>query len=71
MLKRGIVLNYYSQLFTSYGPSTRDIAFVMDVITARVTPDMNTQLVAPYTKQDIDKALSVLHPSKASARTTL
>ncbi|KAK9988296.1 hypothetical protein SO802_028535 [Lithocarpus litseifolius] len=54
---------FFQALFTSAQP--RNIENVLDPVERLVTPDMNQQLLQPYTPEEIKRALFQMHPSKS------
>ena len=57
------VEQYFQALFTSAQPSNMET--VLDLVERLVTPDMNQQLLQPYTPEEIKRALFQMHPSKS------
>lgn len=58
------IINYYSELFTSQLPSSRDISIITDLISPSVTDVMNEKLNLPFS-EEVGKALFDLNPNKA------
>jgi len=58
-----IIMAYYEQLFSSSG--VRDLEQVLQVVPVKVTQAMNEVLCAPYSEDEIFKALKAMHPNKA------
>ena len=44
-----LISSFYKELYTSEG--TEDMASVLNTVPTKVTPDMNDQLLAPFTEK--------------------
>ncbi|KAH6770546.1 hypothetical protein C2S52_015349 [Perilla frutescens var. hirtella] len=55
--------SYFKELFTS--GADLDMHEALDAVETIVTPEMNSMLRTPFTKEEISIALSQMHPSKA------
>lgn len=64
-----IFVEYFNTLFTSLGDNVA-VQQVIDTIYTRVTPTMNAELGALYTKEEVVYALKQMHPTKCLAQTT-
>lgn len=51
-------LDYFRSLFQSSSPPQADIAKCMESIETRVTVDMKSSLLAPYSKEEVLLALN-------------
>lgn len=60
-----IILKFFANIFSSTNPSVLDIETATLNIIPLVDDSMNDILCAPYTENDIYKALFDMHPSKA------
>ena len=58
-----VMVSYLSNLFSA--KSTLAIYLVLNYVQPRVTDMINEQLCLPYTKVEIEQALSNMHPHKA------
>lgn len=58
-----VVAKHFKDLFTSSNP--HDLAVVLQHVQPRVTPAMNTSLIAPYSVDEVFTALNQMHPNKA------
>lgn len=58
-----VAMDYFKTIFSSSQPTM--IAQALEEFTPRVSDDMNAVLRAPYTKEEVDCALSQMHPIKA------
>ena len=58
------IVNYFSGLFSA--SPQYDMDEVLNAVTTRVTPEMNTKLCMAYMRDEIEKALKQMHPRKAS-----
>lgn len=58
-----IFVNYFKTLFESTG--TDEMQNILDKVMPKVTDEMNNDLVAPYTEEEIIIALKQMHPTKA------
>jgi len=58
-----VIVQYFSNLFTSTHALAMDD--VLDYVPSRFTIDINNLLCAPYTKEEVDRALHQMHPRKA------
>ena len=59
----GIILDYFSSIFTSNGPS--DISTTINVVQPVVTDDMNSSLTQVFQADEVDRALKQMHPKKS------
>ncbi|CAL9025258.1 unnamed protein product [Prunus brigantina] len=59
----GLVVDYFQKLFTSNSSTVYDE--VVDVVQNRVTVEMNSNLLAEFTTEEIRTTLFQMHPSKA------
>ncbi|XP_075675168.1 uncharacterized protein LOC142644435 [Castanea sativa] len=62
-LPADVAEQYFKALYTSSQPT--NIEAVLDPVDKLVTPDMNHQLLQPYTPKEIKQALFQMHPSKS------
>ncbi|XP_073051733.1 uncharacterized protein [Primulina eburnea] len=60
-----IVEHYYSNLFTTNAPTIADRTHILDCVEPKVDGDMNALICAPFTAEDIRKAVFDMHPDKA------
>jgi hypothetical protein len=60
---QGMTCEFYSHLYTSEG--TQGMDTVLNTVPRRVTPEMNANLIAPYTEEEVKKALFQMFPTKA------
>jgi len=58
-----IAVEYFSGLFT--GSHNTNMVKVLQCVQPRVTPEMNDNICAPLTREEIQKALAQMHPHKA------
>ena len=58
-----IVVEYFQNLFSSSNPTA--INEVTQLVDARVTPEMNSSLLSPFSSEEIKSALFQMSPSKA------
>ena len=58
-----LISSFYKELYTSEG--TEDMASVLNTVPTKVTPDMNDQLLAPFTEKEVKEALFQMFPTKA------
>jgi len=58
-----LISSFYKELYTSEG--TEDMASVLNTMPTKVTPDMNDQLLAPFTEKEVKEALFQMFPTKA------
>ena len=57
--------NYFHNLFTTAHPDHTIMENVLDLVDRRITDDMNSILLRPYTAGEIKKALFQMHPSES------
>ena len=57
-----IISSFYKELYTSEG--TEDMANMLNTVPTKVTPDMNDQLLAPFTEKEVKEALFQMFPTK-------
>lgn len=57
--------NYFVNMFTSSNPSVDIIDNALQDIQSTVTPAMNDRLLAPFTRDGIERAIKQMHPTKA------
>lgn len=60
-----IISEYYEKLFCSTRPSHRDLEEVLQHVQARMNTEINSDLLKPYSKEEIYAALKQMHPCKA------
>lgn len=60
-----IILDYFSHLFSSNNPTEADQNKVLDSMEMRIDRNMNSILNAPFTTEEVRKAIFDLHPDKA------
>lgn len=60
-----VITDFYEDLFATSNPTTNNITQVTKHITPLVILETNTNLSAPFTKEEAKKALFDLSPSKA------
>lgn len=60
-----ITENYFINLFCSSNPSSEDIQKVLDCTDPVIGDQMNAILCAPFTDEEIRRAVFDMHPSKA------
>lgn len=58
-----VIINYYQSLFTTSNPC--EIEYVLQYVPQMVTNEMNTMLLAEFTKAKVDIALQQMAPLKA------
>ena len=58
-----MVEEYFQQLYTTTNPN--EIGAVLDKVDRVFTPDLNQNLLQPYTPDEIKRALFQMHPSKS------
>lgn len=59
------ITDYYNGLFRSQNPSIDNIEKVVNHVIPSINQDMNSILEKPFTKEELQKALFYLNPSKA------
>ncbi len=59
-----IAVGYFNQIFSSSNPQAIDD--VVSEVDGVVTPNMNIELLKPFVREEVQKALFQLHPTKAS-----
>lgn len=60
-----VILDYFGTLFTTTHPSICDIEIALNDVEPKVTQSMNSALCAPFSAEEVKKALFQLHPDKA------
>ena len=60
---RDMVTGFYRNLYTTEGVT--DMDRVLQHVPRKVTPHMNEMLTAPYTKDEVKKALFQMGPTKS------
>ncbi|XP_073138031.1 uncharacterized protein [Henckelia pumila] len=60
-----IVVSYFSDLFLSNNPSEQDLQYVTEHIESKIDAEMNQQLCAQFSSDEVKKALFDMHPDKA------
>ncbi|XP_062005868.1 uncharacterized protein LOC133723047 [Rosa rugosa] len=60
-----LLLSYFSQVFSTESCNGEALAQVIAATPVKVTPDMNKDLLQPYTEYEIKQALFQMHPSKS------
>ena len=58
-----MVEEYFQQLYTTTNPN--EIGAILDKVDRVFTPDLNQNLLQPYTPDEIKRALFQMHPSKS------
>lgn len=58
-------ISYFKDLFSSSNPSSNHIRDALDGLVPRVNQQMNNRLMAPFNKQEIEKAIKEMFPTKA------
>ena len=58
-----IAVDYFRSLFTTSHPS--ELSEILEAVKPSVTPEMNVQLLKPYSKEEVDAALSQMEPITA------
>ena len=58
-----VAVDYFNQIFSSSNPQAIDE--VISVVDGVVTPGMNDELLKPFVKEEVQKALFQMHPSTA------
>lgn len=58
-----LIYSFYMNLYTSEG--TENMESVLNTVPAKVTPDMNDQLIAPFREQEVKEAIFQMFPTKA------
>ena len=58
-----IAMEYFQQMYTSSNPSAIDN--VTQLVSPTITPDMNVNLLLPFSSEEIKFAFFQMHPSKA------
>ena len=58
-----MTLAFYRQLYTSEG--TTDMERVLDTVPRKVTSEMNTLLLSPYSMEEVKITLFQMFPTKA------
>ncbi|XP_061993936.1 uncharacterized protein LOC133711869 [Rosa rugosa] len=59
------LVRYYENIFHTEGSDSAAISTVLQALQPKVTDSMNEVLLAPYTDEEIKKALFQMHPSKS------
>ena len=57
-----LISTFYKELYTLEG--TEDMASVLNTVPAKVTPEMNDQLLAPFEEKEVKEALFQMFPTK-------
>lgn len=60
-----IVIKYFNSLFSSSNPSSQSLDEVLSFVEPKVNDNMNNTLLAPFSADEVMKALFDMHPSKA------
>jgi predicted metal-dependent RNase len=55
--------DFFRNLYTSEG--TRNLDAVLDTVLVKVTTDMNTSLMVPFSEKEVKEALFQMFPTKA------
>lgn len=58
-------INYFENLFCSFHPDQNQIDLALDSLHPKIDKFMNVKLLAPFTKNDIEKAVSQMFSTKA------
>lgn len=58
-----VILDYFVDMFTSVGPQEDED--LMNTLECKVTPEMNKELIKPYTANEVQTAIKQMHPAKA------
>lgn len=58
-----LIVNYFSDLCSSIG--LRNQATILENMECKLTPDINNELIQPFTATEISHALKEMHPTKA------
>ncbi|KAL0378863.1 UNVERIFIED_CONTAM: LINE-1 retrotransposable element O protein [Sesamum radiatum] len=62
---QNIITSYFHGLFTSTRPSDADIEAAIEGLTTRVSTEMNSQLLLPFTADEVKNALFQMYPYKS------
>ncbi|KAL0367264.1 UNVERIFIED_CONTAM: putative mitochondrial protein [Sesamum radiatum] len=62
---REVILDYFSNIFSSVEPYDRDLEEVLRTVQPRVTEEMNQPLIQPYSHDEVLSALSFMSPLKS------
>ncbi|KAK4394097.1 hypothetical protein Sango_1880500 [Sesamum angolense] len=62
---QGIIQRYFHTIFSSANPSYDELEKVISAVPARVTEDMNWELLKEYSAQEVKLALSQMFPFKS------
>ncbi|XP_062028770.1 uncharacterized protein LOC133744726 [Rosa rugosa] len=60
-----ILINYYENIFSSESVDLTALETILNSMQAKVTEEVNRELLASYTDAEIKKALFQMHPSKS------
>lgn len=60
-----IISHYYDNLFSSTNPLHIDMQEVLKCVNSFISPEINTDLLLPFSKDEIFAALQQMHPCKA------
>ncbi|KAM1429495.1 hypothetical protein ACFX2I_045683 [Malus domestica] len=63
---QSMVVGYFQNIFHSRGVLDNAVQEVMAAYSQRGTPEMNAELLKPYSEEEVSVALFQMHPSKAS-----
>ncbi|KAM1255704.1 hypothetical protein PS1_030066 [Malus domestica] len=63
-----VVMDYFRKIFLSQRVLLNAMSEVTDAVVPKVTPDMNAELLKPYTKEEIKLALFQMHHSKSPGK---
>lgn len=64
-----IVIDFYSNLFTSHAPTVHSIHNITIHVPYMVSQDMSRQLLEPFTTQEVHTALNDIHRTKRRVQT--
>ena len=62
-----LISSFYKELYTSEG--TEDMASVLNTVPTKVTPEMNDQLLAPFTEKEVKEAEASPHKRRLKCDT--
>ncbi|KAL5567642.1 hypothetical protein UlMin_024217 [Ulmus minor] len=61
-----IISGYFQIIFSSSSsPTSDDVESITSFVSPRVTQDMNSQLLCPFTTKEVKRAILDMHPTKA------
>ena len=60
-----IIGDYFSTIFSLFGPNIGQIKLITDAIMCNVSKEANEQILKPFIGEEIKKALAGMHPTKA------